>query len=244
MLAMMSPLAPMLDAMDMMAAESMLALPAYRLSCDVPRTRMVDDDTYEVCVRAPGVDPRHINIESSNGRLRVRGETETAAHTHFVDYTVALPDDADADAASASAADGLITVTLPKKPVEPPMRIEVTGEAAMDDDEATEPGTRYTLTVVAAGLAPSDLELSVDKGVLTIKGETARTGSRIARTYRLPKDADVTSACATSVDGMLTVTVPKMAEEATRKTIAVEKASGEAAPSAEPEVEDEMAVLV
>jgi len=226
-----------------------MLLPACHLSCDAPRTRQLDDGTYEVSMRAPGVSPDDIHIESANGRLRVRGETKTKAHTHFVDYTVALPDEADFDGASASAADGLVTVSVPRKPAEPPTRIDVTGEAAMDDEEAAaDPATRpYTLTVVAAGVAPSDLELSVDKGVLTIKGDTARTGARLRRTYRLPKDADATGARATSVDGILTVTLPKKADEATRKktVIAVERAAGEAqaAPSADEE-DAEMGVMV
>lgn len=236
---MMSPLVPMFDAMDALAAETLLApRSACRLECNSPQAREAGD-TYEVCVRAPGVAPSDVTIEAANGRLRVYGKTKTAAHTHFVDYTIALPDDADTHEASASGADGLITLCMPKKEAEPATHIEVSTAEGMRT-EATEADTppRYTLTIVAAGMAPSDLCLSVEKGVLKVSGSTQRTGAKLDRSYRLPKDADASSAHASCVDGILTITIPKKpAAEATR--IAVKTTGADAA-----EDENEMGVMV
>merc|ERR1712146_39757 len=68
----------------------------------------------------------------------------------------------------------------------------------------------YKLTVVAAGVAASDLTWAAEDGTLKICGETKRTGARFAgRSFRLPEDADATKARASHVDGILTVTVPK-----------------------------------
>merc|ERR1719408_898663 len=51
-------------------------------------------------VSAPGVAAEDLTIEAVDGRLTIRGETSTTAHTHFANYSVALPPDADADSAS------------------------------------------------------------------------------------------------------------------------------------------------
>merc|ERR1712070_828627 len=71
------------------------------------------------------------------------------------------------------------------------------------------------VTLVAAGLAASDLIVSASAaGVLKVEGETKRTGSKIARSFKLPRDADASLATACHVDGILTLKVPKKAEAA------------------------------
>merc|ERR1719408_222462 len=126
-------------------------------------------------VSAPGVAAEDLTIEAADGRLTIRGETSTTAHTHFVNYSVALPPDADADSVSAASADGLLTLTVPKKAKAAPKRIAVSAAAEEDEEkeEAEEASDRpYKLTVVAAGLAASDVEVvAEDGGVLTVKGE-------------------------------------------------------------------------
>merc|ERR1719152_913220 len=79
-----------------------------------------------------------------------------------------------------------------------------------DDDEEDAMPRPYKLTLVAAGLSPADLSIRVERGhVLKVTGETQRTGARVARTFRLPRDADEAAAHAAHVDGILTLTVPK-----------------------------------
>lgn len=104
-------------------------------------------------------------------------------------------------------------MTLPKKaPAEVvPTRVAVSTDAVMsdddsDDDEASRP---YTLTVVAAGIAAADVEVLAKPGLLKVEGATARTGAKVSKCFRLPRDADVARATAIHVDGILTVTVPK-----------------------------------
>lgn len=88
-----------------------------------------------------------------------------------------------------------------------------------DDDEKPRP---YTLTLVAPGLAPTDLDITIDdSNVLKVDGENARTGASIERSVRLPRDADGAGARASHVDGILTLTVPKKLAESKLITVNV-----------------------
>jgi HSP20 family protein len=75
------------------------------------------------------------------------------------------------------------------------------------------------------GLDESDIEVLIDDGELTVRGEkkvereesgrtyvlTERTYGRFARTFRLPPGADTDRAKATFSNGVLTVALPKKA---------------------------------
>lgn len=203
-----------------------LAAPGCRFSTAQPLIQAADDK-YTVTITAPGVAASDIEVEFGDGRaLAVRGVTEAEAHSHFVNYEVAMPPDAEVEHASAEYADGLLTVVVPRKAAPAPTRISVSTSADVSIDG-------YKITVVAAGVAAADLELSADKhkGVLTVNGATARTGVSISRAYRLPRDADVASALAAHVDGILTVCVPKKALSEPRK-LKIVPAAAEAPPAA------------
>jgi HSP20 family protein len=92
----------------------------------------------------------------------------------------------------------------------------------------------YVLKVEVPGLKPEDIELSLDKNVLTLRGErrleqeTERQGYRrverrygsFARAFVLPEGAQANAIEATVKDGILSVTIPK-AEAASPRKIAV-----------------------
>merc|ERR1712227_1124352 len=168
------------------------------------------EDKYVVSIAAPGVAPADLTIEVVEGpRLAVRGRTVTNAHTHFVNYTVALAPDADGSNATAESADGVITVTVPKRPLAVKMIPVGTADADTTPDESDDDAAPYAFTVVAAGFAAAEIEISAEGGVLKVRGESKRTGAQIARSFRLPRDANPNDARATHIDGILTVTVPK-----------------------------------
>jgi HSP20 family protein len=89
----------------------------------------------------------------------------------------------------------------------------------------------YVLKVEVPGLKPEDIELSLDKNVLTLKGErkyeqeTERQGYRrverrygsFARAFVLPEGAQGNAIEATVQDGVLSVTIPKAEAPAPRK---------------------------
>jgi len=223
MLAMMPPFAPLRLLDDVLALDAIAANAGCRLSHEAPIVS-TQDDKYIVSVSAPGVSPADVTIEALEGpRLAVRGRTETDAHTHFVNHCLALPPNADAESATAEAADGVLTISVPKKAPARPVRIEIGAaddETTSDEEETAKP---YTTTVVAPGFSAQDLEINAEGRMIVVQGESKRTGTRLARRLSLPRDADVTAATAVHVDGILTLTVPKKSA-AEPKRIAVDTA--------------------
>ncbi len=81
-------------------------------------------------------------------------------------------------------------------------------------------------------MAEKDIDLSVDNGVVTVKGEkrtekedkgetwyfSERQYGAFQRSFRLPQDADEGGIKADLKDGVLTVTVPKKGPEAEKST--------------------------
>jgi len=93
-------------------------------------------------------------------------------------------------------------------------------EEEEDDADEEEEGSceqakkSYKLTVPAAGIAAADLQVTIEgieyERTLAVAGHSQRTGRRLHRQlYSLPRDADAERASAVSVDGLLTVLVPK-----------------------------------
>jgi len=218
---------PLLDSMvaDSMLVDSLMAdrwlAPApddrlTRLSREGPRTE-THEDKYIVTITAPGVAAVDIECEAEEvgggrTRLSVRGKTVTATTTHFMEQAVVLPPDADVEKTQAESADGLLTLTVPRKAAPEPTRRRIAVSATADAETAEDHDSRpYQLTVAAPGVAASDLEISAAEGMLTVSGATERTGARLKKAFRLPRDADLERATAAHVDGLLTVSVPKKA---------------------------------
>merc|ERR1719284_1870687 len=169
------------------------------------------DGTHTVSLVAPGLAPSDVIIEAHpDGRLTIRGENK---NKRKIDWSIAMPQDAEVDEASAEVADGLITVSM-KRTKASTVQIGVNTAAGHEEDE--EADDSYTLTIVAAGLA-----LSIEDGVLTVKGQSARTASRLEKHVRLPRDAEASGAHASHVNGILTVSVPKKAAAAEPRRIPV-----------------------
>ncbi|MHC0053815.1 Hsp20/alpha crystallin family protein [Actibacterium sp. D379-3] len=83
----------------------------------------------------------------------------------------------------------------------------------------------YRITVELPGVAEEDIHLSLEDGVVTVKGEkrsareeagetwffSERQYGSFSRSFRLPPDADAGGISADLKDGVLAVTVPKKA---------------------------------
>jgi HSP20 family protein len=93
--------------------------------------------------------------------------------------------------------------------------------------EAKESIAQYEITMELPGVAEKNIDVSLHDGVLTVKGEknserkeegegyffSEREYGRFQRTFRLPADAKGDGVGADFSNGVLTITVPKMAEE-------------------------------
>ena len=104
--------------------------------------------------------------------------------------------------------------------------------------EASTDETAYRIAMELPGVEEGDIELSVDKGVVSVKGEkkssreekgetwyfSERQYGAFQRSFRVPADADETGVSADLKDGVLTITVPKKApEKASAKTVKIKK---------------------
>ena len=99
--------------------------------------------------------------------------------------------------------------------------------AANRASEASTSDNGYTIAVELPGVEEKDIDLSVDGGVVTVKGEkktsreekgetwyfSEREYGAFSRSFRLPPDADEGQVSADLKDGVLTISVPKSAPE-------------------------------
>lgn len=93
--------------------------------------------------------------------------------------------------------------------------------------EASGDDAAYAINMELPGVDESDIELSVEDGVVTVRGEkktqseqqgdtwyfSERQYGAFRRSFRLPADADETNASAEMKDGVLLISVPKLAPE-------------------------------
>lgn len=94
------------------------------------------DDRFELVVDIPGVDPASLEITAEKGELTLAGERVAAANDEAKQRRIErasgqfqrrfqLPDTADTDSIGADAANGVLTIKVPKKAQLQPRRIDV-----------------------------------------------------------------------------------------------------------------------
>ncbi len=92
---------------------------------------------------------------------------------------------------------------------------------------------RYVIFADVPGVNPADIDISMDKGVLTIKGErksentaegaagkltrVERRYGSFQRSFALPDSADADAITASGKNGVLEIAIPKKAQTAPRK---------------------------
>ena len=105
--------------------------------------------------------------------------------------------------------------------------------AASGDD------TAYSISMELPGVSEDDIELSINNGSLIVRGEkktesekkgdtwyfSERQYGAFSRTFQLPEDADEGKTSATMKDGVLKITVPRVApeEKSTTQKIPISK---------------------
>lgn len=97
--------------------------------------------------------------------------------------------------------------------------------------DVREEENRYVILADVPGVNPADIDISMDKGVLTIKGErkseatvenskltrVERRYGSFQRSFALPDSADADAITATGKNGVLEIAIPKKAQAAPRK---------------------------
>lgn len=96
-----------------------------------------DEKGYLLSLDLPGVPVSEVQIEVVDNRLSLRGErkldnADKREGYHRIERsfgsftrTLVLPKDVDVDGIAAAGKDGVLTLTLPKKPAAQPRRIEI-----------------------------------------------------------------------------------------------------------------------
>ena len=103
-----------------------------------PRVDIKEEDTrFAILADIPGVDPKDIEITMEKGILSIKGERKAdsagengkvtrAERSHGSFYRrFALPDSANAEGIQATGRNGVLEVSIPKKPETTPRRIQV-----------------------------------------------------------------------------------------------------------------------
>lgn len=96
-----------------------------------------EDDRFLIMADIPGVDPTDIEVHMDKGMLTIKGERKNEAREEHNGYKrvervygsffrrFTMPDTADAENIKAESKNGVLEITIPKKPAEQPRRIEV-----------------------------------------------------------------------------------------------------------------------
>ncbi len=109
--------------------------------------------------------------------------------------------------------------------------------ALVPEVDVREEAQRYVIRADLPGVAPADIEVTTEQGVLTLRAERRdenpateagfkrieRCAGTFVRRFTLPDDADATAISARSQHGVLELTIPKQAKPEPRR-IAVEAA--------------------
>ena len=107
----------------------------------MPRVDVLDKDS-ELTVRTevPGVDPESIDVTVEGGTLSIKGsrsfaneETKENYHRKEIfegsfERTILLPEGVEPEAVSAASKDGILEITIPKRPEVLPHKVTVEGQ--------------------------------------------------------------------------------------------------------------------
>jgi HSP20 family protein len=104
----------------------------------MPRVDVLDrDEALLVRTEIPGVDPESIDVTIESGTLTIKGsrsfENEESSENYHrkeifegsFERTILLPEGADAEAVTAASKDGILEISIPKRPEVLPRKITV-----------------------------------------------------------------------------------------------------------------------
>ena len=185
------------------------------------------DEGYEYTLAMPGVRPADLDVSVDAPNTLV---IKATGARHRFERRLRLPRDADTEATSAALEHGLLTLSVARRPaVEVPVVAATEPMDAADDKEET----GYQLRLEVPGVRTADLGVVAQGGQMHVKGKTTRGGLnyRVDRRFELPRDADADAASASHLDGVLTVSVPRLAPPVQKK-LAIEPAAAPPADAA------------
>lgn len=196
-------------------------------------------DAYTFSLDLPGIKRSDAKVELRDGVLRVEaerrlgnnGSAKQVQHFLLKDHLI------DQEAVKANLADGVLTITVPKKANATPVIIRV---VAGSPPESTEDAKEVRLTLDLPGVKASDLKLELHPGSISLHAERKVGGRVTAIDKHFAVDqtrVDFSAFNAFMEDGILTITgyrkdapepiaIP-VSDASTPPTTAIESAKGE-----------------
>lgn len=201
-----------------------------RCRMDLAATR----EGLELVVELPGLEEKDIDIQVSDDVLTISGELKIepgwADKTYRLmerDYgafsrSIELPEGVRADRIRAAMHRGLLVVTIPNPTRPEPRRIEIQAPAQPLRMVETADGLEVSLDL--PGFEERDVEVAVNEGVLTVRGERQGWGegegdapAAFTRTIELPEGANPDDISAALAKGVLTVRIPNSVRPEARR---------------------------
>jgi len=175
------------------------------------------DTEYTLSLALPGVSPADLKLAVEDGVLTISGTTKLGTQEYNAAHRVRVPRDADPTLAKAAAENGILSISLPKRPKQ---THEITVASSTDGLPKAAEGD-CVLNLPFPGVRPSDFKVVCEDGVLSIAVETnsAHHATRSLKRMRLPENADVAAAAAAAEHGILTIIVPRGTTEAPKEVL-------------------------
>lgn len=154
----------------------------------------------------PGIRSSDAKVELRDGVLTVEAERKFADKrtTKHIQHFVIKEQPIDIDQLRASLSDGVLTITVPKKPDAKPIDIPVATEYP---PEKTEDVKELRLALDLPGVRASDLRLEFRDGTITLHAERKDRASCIDKIFYVDQArVDPESFKAFMIDGVLTIT--------------------------------------
>lgn len=172
------------------------------------------DDSWTIFMDMPGVKTDNIEIEEDQGNLKVlaKRKTDDKVTATYQQVFALDPVTADASNISTELADGVLTITIPKKPKPAPVTVEViAGDAP---EEAEDPSTEFRYSVELPGVKASGVKIEFRDGTMYLEAERkkGRFASSVQRMFTVGHSVDMQNAKAYLIDGILTLVAPRLDE--------------------------------
>lgn len=170
-----------------------------------------DEDAWAVTMDVPGVKASDVEMEEKQQVLTVKAMRKAGDKVTAIYEQVFQLDEHQMkiEELSADLSDGVLTITIPKKPAPEPVSVQIFTTDAPDhhDDESKE--FRYSLDL--PGIKASDLKVEFHDDTLFLEAERKKGNftSKVQRMFTVGPSVDKDNAKAYLMDGILTLVAPR-----------------------------------